>query len=169
MNLKLEFPNINHKEKYEELIKNWWKIENLEEISPWALFYWNNYEEFLNKIQNMVNNPPKWFSKSSLLFLMENNEIIWGIDIRHELNSDILIEIWWNIWYWIAPQYRRKWYATKMLELWLIEAKKLWLDKVLITCDIDNIASKKVILKNWWVFERLSNNWKMNRFWINLK
>lgn len=55
-----------------------------------------------------------------------------------------------------------------MLELWLIEAKELWLNKILITCDIDNIASKKVIEKNWWVFERLTNDWKMNRFWIEL-
>lgn len=167
MTLKLEFPNINHKENYEKLIKDWWEIENLEEISPWRLFSWNNFEDFLENIINDIDNSELWVN-AHLFLLVENNKILWAIQIRHHINHQNLIEKWWHIWYWIAPQYRRKWYATKMLELWLIEAKKLWLSKVLITCDIDNIGSKKVILKNWWVFERLTSDWKMNRFWIDL-
>jgi len=55
-----------------------------------------------------------------------------------------------------------------MLELWLVEAKKIWLKKVLLTCDLDNIGSKKVIEKNWGVFERLTKNWSKKRFWIKL-
>lgn len=167
MTLKLEFPNINHKDKYEELIKYWWKIENLDNISPWALFLWNNYEDFLNLTEKYLDNSPTWVN-STLFFLTKNENILWWLQIRHNLWNEVLFEKWWHIWYWISPQYRRKWYATKMLELWLIEAKKLWLDKVLITCNIDNIGSKKVIEKNWWVFERLTNDWKMNRFLINL-
>jgi len=167
MTLKLEFPNIKHKDKYEELIKEWWKVEGLEEISPWRLFSWNNFKEFLENIINDIDNSVLWVN-AHLFFLVENNVILWAIQIRHHINHPNLIEKWWHIWYWIAPQYRRKWYATKMLKLWLIEAKKLWLDKVLITCDINNIGSKKVIEKNWWVFERLTSDWKMNRFWVNL-
>ena len=168
MTLKLKFPNIKHKEKYEKLIEYWWKIEDTDKISPWALFYWENFNEFLNKIEEVKNNPPKWYTNSSLFFLIENDKILWWIDIRHDIKAPILNEKWWHIWYWIAPKFRKKWYATKMLELWLIEAKNIWLDKALITCDIDNIGSKKVIEKNWWIFERLTNDWKMNRYWIKL-
>jgi predicted acetyltransferase len=55
-----------------------------------------------------------------------------------------------------------------MLELWLIEAKKLWIQKALLTCDIDNIWSNKVILKNGWVFERVTIDGTVNRYWIEL-
>jgi predicted acetyltransferase len=43
---------------------------------------------------------------------------------------------------------RRKGYATQILKLALTEAKKLGIAKALVTCDENNIASKKTILKN---------------------
>lgn len=165
--MKLEKPNIKHKESYEKLIIEWIDFEDINETSPWALFYWNNFEEFLIEVENYKINPPSWFSKSSLFLLMNNSDIIWAVDIRHTLNSDFLKEKWWHIWYWIRPKYRKQWYATKMLELWLIETKKLWIERVLITCLIDNIGSNKVIKNNWWIFERISNCWNMNRYWVN--
>jgi predicted acetyltransferase len=63
------------------------------------------------------------------------------------LNEDLL-NIGGNITYEIRPSERRKGYGKKMLELALIEAKERGLDKVLITCDEDNIASKKIIEAN---------------------
>lgn len=168
MNLKLEFPNISHKNNYEKLINEWSKVEDLKEISPWALFIWDSFDDFLRLTRLYVKNSPRWVN-STLFFLINNEEIIWWIQIRHSLWNKILIEKWWHIWYWIAPKYRKKWYATKMLELWLIESKKLWLEKILITCDIDNIGSKKIIEKNWWVFERFTIDGKINRYWIDLK
>ena len=42
---------------------------------------------------------------------------------------------------------RRKGYATEMLKLVLAVAKKTGIDKVLLTCDIDNIASCKTVEK----------------------
>ncbi|MDD3646845.1 MAG: GNAT family N-acetyltransferase [Candidatus Gracilibacteria bacterium] len=168
MSLKLEFPNEKHKEKYEKLIKEWGKIENLDNISPGALFYGSNFEEFLKEVNTVKNNPPKGFTYSSLFLLTDNNEILGGIDVRHDINHPNLIEKGGHIGYGIAPQYRRKGYATKMLELGLIEAKKLGLDKILITCNKDNIGSKKVIEKNGGIFERLTDDGKMRRYWINL-
>jgi len=55
-----------------------------------------------------------------------------------------------------------------MLKLALIEAKKLWLKKVLITCYISNIWSNKTILNNLWIFERITKDWLDNRYWIEL-
>lgn len=166
--MKLELPQSKHKEQYEQLVKEWGEFEDINETSPWALFYWNNFEEFLEKVGDFRLNSPKWFVNSSLFFLVDNENIIWAIDIRHSIESPVLKEKWWHIWYWIVPKYRKQWYATKMLELWLIEAKKIWLKKVLITCTTNNIASNKVIQKNWWIFERKSDDWKLNRYWINL-
>ncbi len=97
------------------------------------------------------------------------NEIIWVIQIRHSINHPNLIEDWWHIWYWIAPKYRKKWYWSKMLKLALEKVKELWLDieKVLITCNHDNIGSAKVIENNGWIYERTTEIWK-KRYWISL-
>jgi len=165
--MKLEVPNKAHKYNYEKLIIEWAKYEDINETSPWALFYGDNFEEFLIEIEKIKISPPNWFVKSSLFLLIYNGDIIWAIDIRHNLNHHFLKEYWGHIWYWIRPKYRRKWYATKMLKLWLIEAQKIWIKKVLLTPKITNIASNKIIQKNWWIFERKTNDWKMNRYWIN--
>jgi len=53
-----------------------------------------------------------------------------------------------HIGYGIAPQYRAKGYGKELLRLLLIEAKKISLEKVLITIHTDNIASQKVALAN---------------------
>ncbi len=166
MTLKLEFPTKKHKQLYYNHIKEWWNYEN-SIIAPSRLFYWDNFEDFLKAVTDDVINSNQWVN-AHLFFLTEGHEIIWAIQIRHHINHPNLIEEWWHIWYWIAPKFRKKWYATKMLKLWLTEAKKIWLEKVLITCDIDNIWSSKVILNNWWIFERLTNNWLKKRYWKNL-
>jgi len=165
--MKLEFPEEKHKIAYEKLMKEWSKKEIISDISPYSISRWHNFDNFLKEVEDYLNNKEKAVN-SSTFFLVKNNEILWVIDIRHHINHKNLIEKWWHIWYWIAPKFRKKWYATKMLELWLIEARKIWLEKVLITCWISNIASKKVIEKNWGIFERLTKDWTMNRFWINL-
>lgn len=87
------------------------------------------------------------------------------IKIRHYLN-DRLREIGGHIGYTIAPEFRGKGYATKMLELALIEAKKLGIDKVRLTCYSSNMASKRVIEKNGGklVDEREGSL----RFWVDL-
>jgi len=166
MTLKLEFPSEKHEKMYNLLIKEWWEIEKIP-TSPWALFRWNNFKEFLEITKNDVNNNKRWVNWH-LFFLTNATEILWAIHIRDHINHPNLIENWWHIWYWISPKYRRKWYATKMLELWLLEAKKLWLKKVLITCYLDNIWSNKTILNNWGVFERITKDWVNNRYWIKL-
>lgn len=162
----LQFPNITHKKAYEKLIKEWWEAEKIP-TSPWRLFAWKDFEDFLSIVKNDISNNENWVN-SHLYFLVEWDEILWSIQIRHTINHPNLIEKWWHIWYWVAPKHRRKWYATIMLNLALKEAKKILLEKVLVTCDVDNIGSNKTILKNWGVFERIANDWETNRYWIDL-
>lgn len=56
-----------------------------------------------------------------------------------------------------------------MLALGLLEAKKLHLSNLLITCYDDNLASAKVIENNGGVFERFTekDGKKLRRYWIN--
>ena len=53
----------------------------------------------------------------------------------------------------IRPSERRKGNATKMIGLALLECKKLGIDRVMMSCNPDNIGSKKSILNNGFVFE----------------
>lgn len=53
-----------------------------------------------------------------------------------------------HIGYDISPSYRNKGYGTQILKLALVEAEKIGIKEVMVTCDVDNIASKKIIEKN---------------------
>ena len=68
-------------------------------------------------------------------------------NLRHFL-TEALSNAGGHIGYGIAPQYRGKGYGKELLRLLLIEAKKIGLEKVLITIHSDNIASQKVALAN---------------------
>ena len=73
------------------------------------------------------------------------------------------------------PSERRKGYAKEMLRLILIKCKELGADKVLLTCDKENIASAKTIISNGGILENevkdevsLSKSGIIQRYWINL-
>ena len=65
-------------------------------------------------------------------------------------------------------------YGTKMLSLALKKAKQMGLNRILITCDEDNIGSSKVIENNGGVLENIiensinGNKIYTKRYWISL-
>jgi predicted acetyltransferase len=52
-----------------------------------------------------------------------------------------------HIGYDVAPSYRRKGYATALLRMVLLEARRLGLDRVIVTCATSNVPSQGVIEK----------------------
>lgn len=58
----------------------------------------------------------------------------------------------------IHPHERRKGYAKEYLRLALIEASKLGIDRVLLTCDETNIGSERTILANGGIYENTYQN-----------
>lgn len=77
-----------------------------------------------------------------------------------------------HIGYSVPPSERRKGYATGQLRLSLFKAKKLGLEKVLITCDKANIGSAKTIQKVGGILENEINSPDtgkiVQRYWIEL-
>lgn len=98
-----------------------------------------------------------------------DSKLVGMIDIRHKLN-EYLLNFGGNIGYSIRKTERRKGFATEMLKLALEKCKDMRMDKVLITCDKDNIASAKTILINGGILENEvpEDNSITQRYWITL-
>ncbi|MFC0116571.1 GNAT family N-acetyltransferase [Pseudoalteromonas xiamenensis] len=81
-------------------------------------------------------------------FCDEINQIVGAIRIRHHIDSPFLKREVGHIGYDVAPSFRGRGVATKMLKQALIAAKNLGLDKVLVIADKSNRASQQVIEHN---------------------
>ena len=165
------------KDYYKELASmiDEWKYDqeiNHTDTSPYAIFK-NDYHDFDNYLNNLELKEAKdGLVPDSVFFLLDEdrNKLIGAVNIRHYLN-DYLLKFGGHIGDGIRPSERKKGYATKMIELALIECKKLGMDKVLITCNKSNIASAKTIIKNGGILEneiKDSDGEIIQRYWINI-
>ena len=107
-------------------------------------------------------------------FAVDDDKFIGVIHIRIEL-TPALLQYGGNIGYGINPKYWKQGYGTELLRLGLIKAKELInSDRVLITCDEDNIGSYRIIEKNGGVLENIIQNtdedevFMTRRYWINI-
>ncbi|GAA4679446.1 GNAT family N-acetyltransferase [Streptomyces chumphonensis] len=83
--------------------------------------------------------------------------------LRHALNQRLL-EWGGHIGYDVRPSARRRGHATAMLRAALPHAAELGIDPVLITCDHDNVASRRVIERCGGVFE--DRRAEKLRYWV---
>ena len=70
----------------------------------------------------------------------------------------------------LAQKTGGKGYGREMLRLNLLNAQKLGIQKVLVTCNVNNPASERIIISNGGVFENIIkvNNETMKRYWITV-
>ena len=151
--LSLVIPTLEHKHDAMEYRRECIEFGPSSHISgSGGLSNYENYEEWLDKTEKEVHHQNPDLVPATMFFAIYNNKIVGTIHIRHYLNEPLLIR-GGHIGYGVRPFERRKGYATKMLALALAECKKLGIDKVLVTCGKDNIASSKTIQKNGGVLE----------------
>jgi predicted acetyltransferase len=81
---------------------------------------------------------------STLLFGFVEGEIVGRLMLRHSLN-EFLLRAGGHVGYVVVPAHRGRGYAVKMLTQGLDLARSMGLEKVLVTCDEDNIASRRTI------------------------
>ena len=92
---------------------------------------------------------------STFLFAFAASRIVGRVSIRHELN-EFLMRVGGHIGYAVVPEFRRQGYATAMLRLSLqIARDTLGIERVLVTCDDDNVGSIRTIEKNGGVLENV--------------
>lgn len=84
------------------------------------------------------------FGPDSKLWILEGEEFVGSLSLRHELN-DWLLREGGHVGYSVRPSARRRGVASEALRQALIRARSLGIERVLITCDDDNRASAATI------------------------
>ena len=174
MNVKLIKLTKTYEKQLGEMIDEWKADQELNHTnhSPGAIFK-NDYHDFDYYLEHLENKKAiNGRVPDSVYFLLdeERNRLLGAVNIRHYLNDDLLKE-GGHIGDGIRPSERRKGYATEMIRLALIECRKLGIEKVLMTCDRDNIASAKSIINNGGILENEfinSDGVIEQRYWITI-
>lgn len=144
-----------------------WKYAGMASLESFSFF--DDWLLKINKESKGENLLPNRVAATTYILIRNSDNKVLGIyNIRHELN-DFLLKFGGHIGYSIRPSERKKGYGTEGLKLALEETKKLDIKKVLITCNVKNIASSKVIENCGGILENIiiKNNDELKRYWIN--
>ncbi|MCR2821274.1 GNAT family N-acetyltransferase [Lederbergia panacisoli] len=171
-NVFLLKPTLELQEEYLGFYQEWKGSQ--EDMVPWVIS--KDPSDFQGMVQFLMDNergenlPDNWVPDSTFWLVTESKKIIGAVNIRHRL-TETLFNSGGHIGYGIRPSERKKGYATKLLELSLEKAKELGINKALVVCDENNVASEKTILKNGGIPDNSfieKNGNIIKRFWIHI-
>jgi predicted acetyltransferase len=140
---------------------------------PFGLGYepgmvWSQYVDRLHAWRIGIDLPAD-FVPSTFLVADVDGEIVGRASIRHQLN-EFLAREGGHIGYAVLVEHRRLGYATEILRQSLVIARSVGVERVLITCDDDNVGSATVIERCGGVFESLVDSREgvpKRRYWID--
>ena len=87
--------------------------------------------------------PAGWVAQTTF-WIVEDSHAVGLLRLRHRLNESLRVK-GGHIGYYVSPEARRRGIASKALGLALLEARKLEINKVMLTTSPDNSGSIKVI------------------------
>lgn len=107
----------------------------------------------------------------STYWLIEDGTMIGISRLRHELTPTLRAH-GGHVGFIVRPSRRRQGYGTRLLAVTLEKGKARGMDRVLITCDSDNMGSWKIIEKNGGVLEdegvSPESGKVIRRYWVEL-
>jgi predicted acetyltransferase len=177
MKAQLILPSVKYKDSYLSAVREY-KAENLLNYRTININdLEKDFEKYIEDIKNQSKGIglPQGHVPHTVFWLVDDEGYIGKLDLRHYLN-DYLKVIGGHIGYNIRPTRRRQGLGKLILKLGLEEAKKRGIKEVVITCDVDNVASSKIIEANGGQFEDFTfgfygdeSNIEKKRFKINIK
>jgi len=169
--IRLVMPNLAHEEqvmKYrEEFLVNQDSMDGTAGLRDY-----DDYKLWLDRIRKNSNKDTVLdglVPATTLLAIRESDNYLIGmVDIRHQLN-DYLYNYGGHLGYSVRKSERRNGYATELLRKTLPWCAELGLDKALVCCFKDNIASARTIITNGGELENevIEDGEPVQRYWIN--
>jgi predicted acetyltransferase len=106
---------------------------------------------------------PRAYVPFTELWMADGDEYLGRISLRHELNA-LLHEWGGHIGYAVRPSARGRGYAGAALQAMLQICADRGIDPVLVTCDVDNVPSRRTIERAGGVYEDTRDG-KL-RYWV---
>jgi predicted acetyltransferase len=134
-----------------------------------------DFRAYVAKLQDVAegrNLPDGWVRGSTYWLVGSGGHILGSTRLRHSIETEYLRYYGGHIGYDIRPSERGNGYGTAALSLTLEKARHVGLARVLLTCNANNAASRRIIEKCGGKFASqivCRNEWKvMRRYWIEL-
>jgi predicted acetyltransferase len=163
MEFKLVEPSVEYKESYLRGLRSFQSEGLAWHLALNAFDVEVNFAEFVSSLLTQPAETELWGLVGGLY--------AGRISIRHELNENLKME-GGHIGYDTVPEFRGRGVATRMLAGALPVARRLGLERVLLTCNDSNAASIRVIEKNGGVLETtraIPGKGLKRYYWIDLK
>jgi len=131
---------------------------------------WTHAETVAAFVRWSDGEPPEGWVPSTTSFLVDEGRILGVSNLRHWLTPHLL-EHGGHVGYSVRPSERNRGHATRLLRNAARKARRLGVERLLVTCDADNIASARVIercggdLEN----EVPTDDAPIRRYWIHLR
>lgn len=143
--------------------------------SPWdfALGFdvTRDFATYLRQLDEVARgvNVPSGLVPASFYVGVVGDVVVGRVSLRHELN-EFLARVGGHIGYGVRPSQRRRGYATEMLRQAIPLAAARGITSALITCDVDNAGSRKVIEHCGGVLESITADPELviqkRRYWL---
>lgn len=136
-----------------------------------AVSDFNSYVGGVADMKIGLNLKEGYVPQSTFWLVDPDNRLIGVSRLRHRLSPQLENE-GGHIGYDIRPSCRQQGSGTLILAKTLTRAVHLGLRRVLLTCDHDNVASRKIIERNGGTLASESRSWRSTtvqaRYWIEL-